>query len=125
MVLAIIIIRTGATNIADWLAFCRRVPPVALELGLVLLLAAFAWSTSRIAPAALEAECGLPGTGAAYWAAMLTAGVLGTVLGDDARSPWVKDRRRSCSASCLRRDCSPRAVPRGRSPPTGAPSRLR
>ncbi len=80
----IIIIRTGATNIADWLAFRVRVPPVALGLGLVLLLAGLAWRTHRVARAGPDADRRLPATDAIYWAAMLAAGVLGTVVGDDA-----------------------------------------
>ena len=82
--LVIIIIRTGATNIADWLAFRLRVPPVALGLGLILLLVALAWRTSRVARTGPDTDRVLPATDAVYWAAMLTAGVLGTVLGDDA-----------------------------------------
>lgn len=82
--LVIIIIRTGATNIADWLAFRVHIPPVALGLGLILLLAALAWRTHRVARAGPDAGGRLPATDAVYWAAMLTAGVLGTVLGDDA-----------------------------------------
>ena len=82
--LVIIIIRTGATNIADFLAFRVRVPPVALGLGLILLLAALAWRTHRVARAGPDADRRPPATNAIYWAAMLTAGVLGTVLGDDA-----------------------------------------
>lgn len=82
--LAIIIIRTGATNIADYLAFRVRVPPVALALGLVAVLAALAWGTHARAPRDRSGmRAGLPDTDATYWAAMLTAGVLGTVLGDD------------------------------------------
>jgi uncharacterized membrane-anchored protein len=80
--LAIIIIRTGATNIADYLAFRVHVPPVALGAGLIALLALLGWRTHRIASA--DADHRLPNTDATYWAAMLTAGVLGTVLGDDA-----------------------------------------
>lgn len=82
--LAILIIRTGATNIADHLAFRVRIPPVTLAVGLVMLLAALVWRMRRVAARArTEASDGLPDTDAAYWAAMLTAGVLGTVLGDD------------------------------------------
>lgn len=82
--LVIILIRTGATNIADWLAFRVRVPPLALGLGLVALLAGLAWRTHRTNKTAPDAARRLPATDAVYWAAMLTAGVLGTVLGDDA-----------------------------------------
>lgn len=82
--LVIIIIRTGATNIADWLAFRVRIPRVALGLSLILLLAALAWRTHRVTRTEPDADRRLPATDAVYWAAMLTAGVLGTVLGDDA-----------------------------------------
>lgn len=80
----IIIIRTGATNIADYLAFRVRVPPVALGLGLVLLLAALAWRTHQAIRTEPYADRRLSKTDAVYWAAMLTAGVLGTVVGDHA-----------------------------------------
>ena len=83
--LVIIIIRTGATNIADYLAFRVRVQPALLTASLALLLAIFAWRSIATSPAPLdadEAEQTLPDTGAAYWLAMLSAGVFGTVLGD-------------------------------------------
>ena len=85
--LVIILIRTGATNIADYLAFRLRVPPVALALGLCVLLAGLAWRTHFLANARRsgdESAKVLPSTDTVYWLAMLTAGVLGTVLGDDA-----------------------------------------
>ncbi|MBC2665334.1 hypothetical protein H7F51_07365 [Novosphingobium flavum] len=83
--LAIVIIRTGATNIADFLAFRVRVPGVLLGAGLVLLLAVLGWMTrGRWAKPVVSGSAGTPDTHALYWAAMLTAGVLGTVLGDDA-----------------------------------------
>jgi uncharacterized membrane-anchored protein len=80
--LVIILIRTGATNIADYLAFRLRVPPVALTLGLVALLCLFGWGTRRVSRTDGALSQGLPKTGAAYWLAMLTAGVFGTVVGD-------------------------------------------
>ena len=82
--LVIIIIRTGATNIADYLAFRIHLQPVALGVGLVLLLALLGWFTHRTARANGDTAAKLPDTDAIYWMAMLTAGVLGTVLGDDA-----------------------------------------
>jgi uncharacterized membrane-anchored protein len=81
--LVIILIRTGATNIADFLAYRARIPSLALSLGLIALLCAFGALTAR-ASQGRRALCGLPATGAAYWAAMLTAGVFGTALGDIA-----------------------------------------
>jgi uncharacterized membrane-anchored protein len=84
--LVIILIRTGATNIADYLAFRLRVPPVALVVGLCVILAGLAlrthFATGTRSPKE-DTGADLPDTGAVYWLAMLTAGVLGTVLGDD------------------------------------------
>lgn len=77
--LAIIIIRTGATNIADYLAFRVRIPLLALTLGLAALIAVFGWRSAR---GARQAASGLPKTDSNYWIAMLGAGVFGTVLGD-------------------------------------------
>ncbi len=81
--LVIVLIRTGATNIADFLAYRVRVPSLTLSLGLIVLLCLFGWLTARSSRAASRRP-GLPDTGAAYWAAMLTAGVFGTVFGDVA-----------------------------------------
>lgn len=79
--LVIILIRTGATNIADYLAFRVRIPALALTLGLIALLCLFGWQTHRSALAS-ESTRSLPKTDWAYWLAMLSAGVFGTVLGD-------------------------------------------
>jgi uncharacterized membrane-anchored protein len=79
--LVIILIRTGATNIADYLAFRVRIPPLPLTLGLIALLCLFGWGTHR-SRAAGQSSQALPDTNAAYWLAMLTAGVFGTVEGD-------------------------------------------
>ena len=82
--LAIIIIRTGATNIADYLAFRVRVPALLLASGLAALIAVFAWrgSASRAWRDRVSASPTLAKTNLAYWAAMLAAGVFGTVVGD-------------------------------------------
>lgn len=76
--LAIIIIRTGATNIADFLAYRVRIPGLALTAGLALIVAVLAWLGS--APRGSGAS--LAKTGPGYWGAMLGAGVFGTVAGD-------------------------------------------
>lgn len=82
--LVILIIRTGATNIADTLAFRVRVPEPWLSILLALLIAAFAtWQNRGLPPDAYRGpNRTVPPAGAAYWLAMLGAGVLGTVDGD-------------------------------------------
>lgn len=81
--LVIIIIRTGATNIADWLAFRVRIPAVPLSIALGVAIAALAaWMTMTESKAEIAANRGLPDTDAKYWIAMLFAGIFGTVLGD-------------------------------------------
>ena len=79
--LVIVIIRTGATNIADYCMYRLHVPGVLLITGLVALLALFSWATQLQRTATLAVEA-LPSTGTAYWLAMLSAGVFGTVAGD-------------------------------------------
>jgi uncharacterized membrane-anchored protein len=80
--LVIMIIRTGATNIADYLAFRLRIPVFGLSAGLAVLLALLAWSAAKAYAASPRVPGGLPDTNATYWMAMLTAGVFGTVVGD-------------------------------------------
>ena len=80
--LVIILIRTGATNIADYLAYRAHVPDVALTLGLVALLVLFGWGTRRTSASGANLSHTLPPTNATYWLAMLSAGVFGTVVGD-------------------------------------------
>jgi uncharacterized membrane-anchored protein len=80
--LVIIIIRTGATNIADYLAFKVRVQPLALTLGLAFLIGLFGWLANRNDMQSADDTVDLPPAGFCYWSAMLSAGVFGTVLGD-------------------------------------------
>jgi uncharacterized membrane-anchored protein len=82
--LVIIIIRTGATNIADY--FKHQITWPAFSAILAVLMAGTAWaSTRRKDKAEREAEAnGMPKTGSIYWTAMLTAGVFGTFFGDVA-----------------------------------------
>jgi len=80
--LVIVIIRTGATNIADY--FKHIIPWLLFGAILTALLAGFAW-LSQQGNARREAEAearGMPDTGTAYWLAMLSAGVFGTFVGD-------------------------------------------
>ena len=76
--LAIIIIRTGATNIADYL--CGRhylgINRVVLSTGIALLIIALIWQRQS------NHTDGLPRTDAKYWLTMLAAGVFGTAAGD-------------------------------------------
>ena len=81
--LLIIIIRTGATNIADY--FKHQMPWVVFGLVLALLMIGLGWASTRSHDAAeLKAETkrGMPKTGGLYWSAMLAAGVFGTFFGD-------------------------------------------
>ena len=77
--LTIILIRTGATNIADYV--CGRrflgVNRIAFSLALAVFIAAMAvWQHRK------NDKPGLPRTDANYWIAMLAAGVFGTAAGD-------------------------------------------
>jgi uncharacterized membrane-anchored protein len=84
--LVIIIIRTGATNIADYLKHQISYPVFGLIL--TVLLGGFAWASMQggdKAERSAEQSRGMPKTGGAYWAAMLSAGVFGTFFGDVAQ----------------------------------------
>ncbi len=84
--LLIIIIRTGATNIADYGK--HQMPFVVFGAILSVLMIGFAWASLRNndpAERSAETRRGMPRTGAAYWAAMLSAGVFGTFFGDVAQ----------------------------------------
>ena len=84
--LCIIIMRTGATNIADYMAGRRglHIDRVTLSIGLGLLLVLFAWWLGHAGRRGDSAVAGktVPTTDPGYWVTMLTAGVFGTVLGD-------------------------------------------
>jgi uncharacterized membrane-anchored protein len=84
--LCIIIMRTGATNIADYMAGRRGmgIDRITLSIGFGLLLAALAWWLGRVNRPSEDttASKNVPTTDPGYWVTMLTAGVFGTVLGD-------------------------------------------
>jgi uncharacterized membrane-anchored protein len=80
--LVIMFIRTGATNIADWLAYRAKVPEPWLTLSIGALIVLFALGTRSAASKGETTTTALPNTNAAYWMAMLGCGVFGTVLGD-------------------------------------------
>src|SRR6185369_1166732 len=82
--LAIIIVRTAATNLADFMAGDMRLPRLLVMAGLAILLAVvvtIAWMDWRRSgntagnsrPLVLRADT-------AYWVSMLVAGTLGTVM---------------------------------------------
>lgn len=80
--LAIVVVRTAATNLADLGTHDLRLGDAWVLGGLALLLALIVWTArGRAAPVAGTAPV-LPATDAFYWAAMLTAGTLGTAAGD-------------------------------------------
>ena len=90
--LAIIVLRTGATNLADLATHDFGLGYAVTDFGLAALLAGVllldrrrrrSASAGRVAPdTVLSAK--LPATDAPYWVAMLIAGTLGTASGD-----WV------------------------------------
>ena len=77
----IIIMRTGATNIADYMAGRRGlgIDRLVLSIGLGVAVAVFAYIASRRES---DAPKSLPDTNPLYWVCMLTAGVFGTAFGD-------------------------------------------
>lgn len=81
--LCIIIMRTGATNIADYMAGRRGmgIDRVTLSIGFGLLLALLAWWLGQ-SKRSDDTSKSVPTTDPGYWVTMLTAGVFGTVLGD-------------------------------------------
>jgi uncharacterized membrane-anchored protein len=85
--LAIIVVRTAATNLADLAAHDLKLDYGLIERGLtallvISLLADRARVGFRAARVPAVAGPNLPATDGPYWAAMLTAGTLGTATGD-------------------------------------------
>jgi uncharacterized membrane-anchored protein len=84
--LAIVVIRTAATNLADFFSVDLRLPKPWVMAGLAVLLAvsvAAAWRIvwRRLADKS-DAQSNLLQADYGYWLAMLLAGTLGTVMGD-------------------------------------------
>jgi uncharacterized membrane-anchored protein len=82
--LAIIVLRTAATNLADLMTHDLRLGyPLALAAltALIVAILLFVWRRDGAAPASADGRK-LPATDNAYWLAMLTAGTLGTAAGD-------------------------------------------
>jgi uncharacterized membrane-anchored protein len=90
--LAIITLRTAATNLADFATHDLKIGYITVEIGLaclmVLVLAVdqFRGVTNKTVQAPGGRQFNLPNTDLSYWLVMLTAGTLGTALGD-----WVAD----------------------------------
>ena len=82
--LAIVLLRTAATNLADLATHDAGLAPVPVIAALAALLGAVLLLRARAVPNARPDPLGrlVPVTDAGYWAAMLTAGTLGTVAGD-------------------------------------------
>ena len=75
---AIVILRTAATNLGDLLTHDFRIPYPFAVAGLAVLLLSILLAEPRSA----STSSGLPATSVFYWLAMLTAGTLGTAGGD-------------------------------------------
>ena len=82
--LAIIVLRTAATNLADLCTHDLKLGYPATEFGLTLLLIVFvAADRGRAVDASANSQRpAVPTTTILYWLAMLTAGTLGTASGD-------------------------------------------
>ena len=78
--LAIIVLRTAATNLADLSTLQLELDYETVVAGLAVLLAVILW-LGRLRRAIVTAAGGLSVDGV-YWIAMLTAATLGTALGD-------------------------------------------
>jgi uncharacterized membrane-anchored protein len=87
---AIIVLRTMATNIADFATHDLKLSYPVFVMLMIAFMAAMIWAdrfrTERPMVAASTAEPRLPAVDANYWIIMLAAGVLGTALGD-----WLAD----------------------------------
>jgi uncharacterized membrane-anchored protein len=90
--LAIIVLRTGATNLADLATHDLKLGYVLVEIGLAALMIVVLLVDQGRAETAGKRRAidgswrRLPATTASYWVVMLAAGTLGTALGD-----WVAD----------------------------------
>lgn len=78
--LAVVLLRTAATNLADLATHDFRLPYAWVIAGLAALLVPLSMPSGTAAGGRYSA--GRPATDGRYWAAMLTAGILGTAIGD-------------------------------------------
>jgi uncharacterized membrane-anchored protein len=84
--LTIVLVRTAATNLADFFSVDLKLAKPSVMAGLTVLLVLsvaaawqLVWRNSADRP---DAQSNLLRADSGYWVAMLTAGTLGTVLGD-------------------------------------------
>jgi uncharacterized membrane-anchored protein len=85
--IAIIIVRTAATNFADFASGDLRLPRISVIPALTILLIVALWMSWRLVWRAMAADnSGEAGTAIradlGYWICMFIAGTLGTVIGD-------------------------------------------
>jgi uncharacterized membrane-anchored protein len=81
--LAIIIVRTAATNFADFAAGDLKLPRIWVMAVLTILLAAALWLSWQFAWRRFAGKTdNLLSADAGYWVSMFIAGTLGTVIGD-------------------------------------------
>jgi uncharacterized membrane-anchored protein len=85
--IAIIIVRTAATNFADFAAGDLKVPRIMAMAVLAVVLAGTVWTSCRLSWRSTAADkSGETGTALradlGYWICMFIAGTLGTVIGD-------------------------------------------
>jgi uncharacterized membrane-anchored protein len=86
---AILVIRTAATNLADQLTHTLHLPYPWVFSGLELLQVLLVMAIPVTISAASPANQIRPATGFWYWAAMLSAGTLGTAIGDCVADDFV------------------------------------
>ncbi len=82
----VIVLRTAATNLADLATHTFGLPYLKVILGLAALQAIFVWAVPSRLPALGTDLPGRPATDGWYWLSLLTAGTLGTTVGD-----WVAE----------------------------------
>jgi uncharacterized membrane-anchored protein len=88
--MAIIVLRTMATNIADLATHDLKLSYPIFVLLLIAFMAVMIWAdkfrSGTTTQQTTESDARLPATDWSYWVVMLAAGVLGTALGD-----WLAD----------------------------------
>jgi uncharacterized membrane-anchored protein len=98
--LAIIVLRTMATNIADFASHDHKLSYPVFVLLLITFMGVMIWAdrfrTDTTSPGEAGSNAGLPTTDWSYWVVMLGAGVFGTAAGD-----WLADAGRGVYRASL------------------------